>query len=98
MVRESIHVQGIIVPTSQTPEGTLEKRIEQYRTTAREIRKDILDMTYAAQSGHIGGSLSAVEFLVWLYSEELEISPEDPSARALSAASAALGARALSAR
>lgn len=47
---------------------------------APEIRKDIIEMTYAAQSGHIGGSLSAVEFLLWLYNEELEISPENPSA------------------
>lgn len=37
-------------------------------------------MTYAAQSGHIGGSLSAVELLLWLYNEEVEISPENPSA------------------
>jgi transketolase len=71
---------GIIVPTSRTPTGTLDKRIEQYRQTAPAVRKAIIEMTYAAQSGHIGGSLSAVECLIWLYNEELEISPENPSA------------------
>lgn len=37
-------------------------------------------MVYAAQSGHPGGSLSAVELLLWLYNEELNIDPENPSA------------------
>lgn len=67
------------MPTSRTPDGSLETRIEQYRHTAREVRKDILEMTYTAQSGHIGGSLSAVEYLLWLYNEELAVSPENPS-------------------
>jgi transketolase len=57
-------------------------RLEQSRTTARELREAIIEMTYAAQSGHIGGSLSAVELLVWLYNEELDVTPEDPSAPA----------------
>ena len=68
------------MPTNQTSKDTVEERIEQYRDTARDIRKDILDMTYAAQSGHVGGSLSAVEFLLWLYNEELEITPETATA------------------
>jgi transketolase len=55
-------------------------RIEQYRSTAQEIREAVIEMTYAAQSGHIGGSLSAVEFLVWLYNEELKITPGEPAA------------------
>lgn len=33
-------------------------------------------MCHAAQSGHPGGSLSAVEYLLWLYNEELDVSPE----------------------
>lgn len=36
-------------------------------------------MVHAAQSGHPGGSLSAVEYLLWLYKKELDISPESPS-------------------
>lgn len=35
-------------------------------------------MCYAAQSGHPGGSLFAVECLLWLYHEELAIDPTDP--------------------
>jgi len=37
-------------------------------------------MVYAAQSGHPGGSLSAVEYLLWLYNEELNVDPDDPDA------------------
>jgi len=36
-------------------------------------------MVYAAQSGHPGGSLSAVEYLLWLYNEELNVDPANPS-------------------
>lgn len=36
-------------------------------------------MCHAAQSGHPGGSLSAVEYLIWLYGEELDVTLEDPS-------------------
>lgn len=58
--------------------GDLIDRIEQYRQTATEVRRDIVEMVYAAQSGHPGGSLSAVEFLLWLYNEELDVDPENP--------------------
>jgi transketolase len=35
--------------------------------TSIEVRKDIIEMIYEAESGHPGGSLSAVELLVSLY-------------------------------
>lgn len=63
---------------TRTPDGDLEDRLERYRQEAREIRRDIVEMVYSAQSGHPGGSLSAVEYLLWLYEEELNVSPEDP--------------------
>jgi transketolase len=63
---------------TRTSEGDLEDRLDQYRQEAREIRRDIVEMVYSAQSGHPGGSLSAVEYLLWLYEEELNISPENP--------------------
>ncbi len=43
---------------------------------AKEVRKDIVEMTYLAHSGHPGGSLSSVEILVSLYFSELNQSPE----------------------
>ena len=44
---------------------------------ANHIRKNILDMVYAAQSGHPGGSLSATDVLTYLYFEELNITKEN---------------------
>ena len=45
---------------------------------AKELRKDILTLIYNAQSGHPGGSLSAIDMLVGLYYYKLRINPKDP--------------------
>lgn len=45
---------------------------------AYEIRKDIVRMTHAAQSGHPGGSLSAVDVLTCLYFRVLRHAPANP--------------------
>ncbi len=50
--------------------------IERLKEISKEVRKDIIEMTYTAHSGHPGGSLSAVEILVSLYFSELNQSPE----------------------
>ena len=42
------------------------------------MRRDIVEMTNAAGSGHPGGSLSAVEMLVALYFEFLKHDPSNP--------------------
>ena len=65
---------------AQHRDEDLSERIERYRETAREVRRDIVEMVYAAQSGHPGGSLSAVELLLWLYNEELDVDPDAPDA------------------
>ena len=41
--------------------------LEQLQAIAKQIRRDIIEMTGAAKSGHPGGSLSAVEILVTLF-------------------------------
>jgi transketolase len=41
--------------------------LSELREIAKKVRKDIVEMIYAAGSGHPGGSLSAVEILVALY-------------------------------
>jgi len=46
---------------------------------ALNIRRDIIEMLYAAGSGHAGGSLSAVEILVYLYECQMKTDPENPS-------------------
>ncbi len=45
---------------------------------AKEVRKLIIKMTYAAKSGHPGGSLSAADILTYLYFKEMKIDPGNP--------------------
>jgi transketolase len=46
---------------------------------ALRVRRDILEMTAAAGSGHPGGSLSSVEILVTLYNGILKYNPTKPN-------------------
>ncbi|MDB7989869.1 transketolase, partial [Faecalicoccus pleomorphus] len=41
------------------------------------IRKNILKMVYAAQSGHPGGSLSGADVLTDLYFREMDINKDN---------------------
>lgn len=63
-----------------TAEDKLTNRIERYRQMATTVRREIIEMCYASQSGHLGGSLSAVESLIWLYHEELDVCVSNPDA------------------
>ena len=45
---------------------------------AKQLRADIVKMTYLAKSGHPGGSLSAADILTYLYFEEMNIDPAQP--------------------
>lgn len=44
----------------------------------RAIRRDIINMTADAGSGHPGGSLSAVEIMTALFYEKMNIDPDNP--------------------
>lgn len=44
-----------------------------------QVRRDIINMTANAGSGHPGGSLSAVEMLVALYFDVMNVDPKNPS-------------------
>jgi transketolase len=46
---------------------------------AKVVRRDILTMVLEAGSGHLGGSLSAVEILVTLYWQVLHVMPDRPT-------------------
>ncbi|MGL5978701.1 MAG: transketolase [Erysipelotrichaceae bacterium] len=48
-------------------------QIEQLKQHALQIRRDIVKMVTAAQSGHPGGSLSGVEILTTLYFSEMNV-------------------------
>ncbi len=45
---------------------------------AREVRKDILKMTSAVNSGHPGGAMSATDIIVTIYYYKMRHNPEDP--------------------
>ncbi|MCC3868797.1 transketolase [Terrisporobacter mayombei] len=45
---------------------------------SNNIRKNIVEMIYEANSGHPGGSLSAVEILTYLYFKEMNVEANNP--------------------
>ncbi len=49
------------------------------KKTAARLRMDVLDMVYASQSGHIGGSFSLAEIVAALYFDRLRVNPADPA-------------------
>ncbi|KPJ51110.1 transketolase [candidate division TA06 bacterium DG_26] len=51
---------------------------DELKDLAKSTRREIISMIAKAGSGHPGGSLSIVEILVYLYSRELRVNPEDP--------------------
>lgn len=57
----------------------LKDNVRDLEGTAAMIRKMVLRMIYKAQSGHLGGSFSAVEILTALFFSEMRIDPENPS-------------------
>lgn len=46
--------------------------------TCRAVRRDIINLTADAASGHPGGSLSSVEIMVALYFDKMNIDPSNP--------------------
>ncbi len=52
--------------------------IQELRTIAADIRKDIITMITEAGSGHPGGSLSAADILTVLYFREMRVDSSNP--------------------
>ena len=59
-------------------ELSLEARTERLKAIAKTLRHHVIDMVYTAQSGHIGGSLSAADFVTALYFDIMNIDPSNP--------------------
>lgn len=55
----------------------VQKRL-QLEEKAHHLRKDILETTFHAGSGHIGGALSMIDAVTLLYYHHMNIKPEDP--------------------
>lgn len=56
-----------------------DQEIQELENVARDIRKDIIDVTGWAGGAHIGGGMSLVEILVILYFKYLHIDPSQPN-------------------
>ncbi len=59
-------------------EAINDEKVRELKLKANEIRKWVIKMVYAAQSGHPGGSLSAADILAVLYFHELHVDPKNP--------------------
>ena len=46
---------------------------------ANEVRKGIVTGVHSAKAGHPGGSLSAADIFTYLYFEEMNIDPKNPT-------------------
>lgn len=64
--------------TASPPISLSSEKIDFLAAKARLIRRDIVTMVHAANSGHIGGSLSATELLVTLYHAIMRHDPGNP--------------------
>lgn len=53
--------------------------IPELQRKANEVRKDIVTAVYYAGAGHPGGSLSAAEIFTYLYMEEMNVDPANPT-------------------
>lgn len=54
------------------------ERIKELKLFANRGRMHIIEETHAAKSGHPGGSLGAMEYMTYLYNEEMRVDPKKP--------------------
>ncbi|MFA6599558.1 MAG: transketolase [Candidatus Omnitrophota bacterium] len=52
--------------------------VDELKAKAKRVRRDIIEMTFAAGSGHPGGSLSVTEILTALYLRIMNHDPNNP--------------------
>lgn len=52
--------------------------INKLKKISKEVRKDIIEEVYSANSGHPGGALSIVDLLTVLYFNQMNIDPQKP--------------------
>lgn len=56
---------------------TFEERVSYLKKIAQEVRINIIDMIYTAQSGHPGGALSAADIVTALYFDIMNLDPKN---------------------
>ncbi|MBR4503480.1 MAG: transketolase [Candidatus Methanomethylophilaceae archaeon] len=57
----------------------VERSVSELETIANKLRLHVIEMTYAASSGHPGGSLSSADLMSALYFRVLNHDPKNPS-------------------
>ena len=55
--------------------------VNNLKNHALNIRRNIVQMVYAAQSGHPGGSLGAADILTYLYFEEMNVNKDNVASK-----------------
>ena len=53
--------------------------IQELKKTANQVRRNIITEVYYAKAGHPGGSLSSAEIYTYLYMEEMNVDPKNPT-------------------
>ena len=53
--------------------------IRELKKTANQVRRNIITEVYYAKAGHPGGSLSSTEIYTYLYMEEMNVDPKNPT-------------------
>lgn len=53
--------------------------VSELKEIAKKVRIDVIEMIHQVQSGHPGGSLSAVDILISLYFVMMNIDPDNPN-------------------
>lgn len=56
-----------------------EQQIRELEETARHLRVEVLKMLHTSQSGHTGGSLSAMDVMTVLYFQRMRHTPSNPA-------------------
>ena len=55
------------------------EKLKELQIMACKVRMGIIEGTHAAKCGHPGGSLSAAEMFTYLYFNELNVDPANPT-------------------
>ena len=53
--------------------------IQELKRTANQVRRNIITEVYYAKAGHPGGSFSSTEIYTYLYMEEMNVDPKNPT-------------------
>jgi transketolase len=56
----------------------IKNKLKQFKRIAIETRRDCINVQKSVKSGHLGGAFSAIEIMVYLYFEKMNIDIDDP--------------------